>query len=371
VENNSFLSKVYAKPDISLSQKMAKQDIKNCSLEDLSEFFRDRGYSHFYAKQIFAWVYKRGIENFNLMTDISKEARRFFEKIFYFSHLCLLKREISKDRTEKFLFQLSNGSKIETVLIPEEKRNTLCVSTQVGCKFGCKFCVSGLRGFKRNLSVSEIINQYLDTKKLAEPKKITNIVFMGVGEPLDNFDNVVKSIKILMESCGVYFGKRRICISTIGMPSKIKKLADLNLRVKLSVSLHSADPFKREKLMPATKRYSLADLIKAIKYFSYKEKFPVTFEYIMIRGVNSSKEDAYNLVKLVKNVNSKVNLIPYNPSTFFKWQTPPNEEIEQFKKILKKHNVFFTLRKPRGQDIHASCGQLRAEFDQKPCPPRR
>jgi 23S rRNA (adenine2503-C2)-methyltransferase len=341
---------------------MVKQDIKDLSLEDLTHFLKHKGYPSFYAQQIFGWIYKKGIEDFNSMTDISKEARLNLCKNFYFSKLSLIKRETSQDRTEKFLFKLSDGSKIETVLIPEGKRLTLCISTQVGCKFRCKFCVSGLGGFRRNLTVSEIVNQYLELIPIIKPRKITNIVFMGIGEPLDNFDNVVKSIRILREPQGVYFGKRRICVSTVGIPSMIRKLADLNLGIKLSVSLHSADQATRAKLVPAQKKFPLTGLIKAIRVFSRKEKFPVTLEYVMIRGVNISREDALKLARLAKSINCKVNLIPYNPSSYFKWASPLQREIEEFKGILKRYHILFTLRRSRGQDIQASCGLLRGRF---------
>ena len=338
------------------------EDIKEYTLLELKKVIEKKGYPSFYAQQIFGWIYKQRQEEFELMTNISKEARRWFKKTFYFSRLNLVKREVSCDGTTKFIFELSDGEKIETVLIPEGRRQTLCLSTQVGCKFRCRFCVSGLNGWVRDLTTSEIVNQYLEVERVIKPVKVTNIVFMGIGEPLDNFNNVVKSILILSEPYGIYLGKRRICISTIGLIPQIERLRKANLGVKLSLSLHAGDNQTREKIISVSKRYPLDELMKVVRRFSWEDKHPLTFEYLMIRGLNSKREDALKLVRLVKNINCKINLIPYNSSPYFNWQPPLEEEIQEFKDVLKKHNVFFTLRKPRGRDINAACGQLRAYF---------
>lgn len=338
------------------------EDIKDFGLEELKESLLNKGYPRFLARQVFSWIYGKRIEDFSLMTDISRKARKFLENNFYISGLKLLEKETSIDGTEKFLFRLRDNSTIETVLIPEGKRNTLCISTQVGCRFRCAFCVSGINGFKRNLKSSEITGQYLEVSRFKKTKPVTNIVFMGIGEPLDNFDNLVKSIGILTDPSGISLGKKRICISTVGIIPELKELIALNLGVKLSVSLHSADAFKREKLMPIAKKYPLDELIKVVKDFCRKIKVPLTFEYILIGKVNSSRQDALKLAKLTKNINCKVNIIPYNPSSYFKWLKPSSEEIEGFSDVLRKYNLLFTLRKPKGWDINAACGQLRAKF---------
>jgi len=338
-----------------------REDLKSFSEEELKEIFKNNGFSHYNASQLFAWAYKRRVENFDLMTDLSKDAREFLKKNFIFSSLKIQKKETSKDQTEKFLFGLDDGSTIETVLIHEGIRSTLCVSSQVGCRFKCAFCMSGKEGLKRDLTVSEIINQYLYVADLIAPKKITNIVFMGVGEPLDNFENVLKAIKVLMNSSGVSFVKRRICISTCGLIPQIKKLTDLNLGIKLSISLHSADEENRSKIMPVNKKYPLRELMPALKAFSKKERYPVTFEYVLIKDLNTSKEDAIKLARLLSGMRGKLNLILYNAS-FLKYNPPPKEQIESFTAELKKRGVFFTLRKSKGQDIAAACGQLRASW---------
>jgi len=336
------------------------RDIKEYTLEELKEFLSKNNFPKFYADQIFNWIYKKRKENFDLMTDLSKKAREFLKNNFYFSQLKMVKEEESSDGVRKFLFELEDKCKIEAALIPEGKRSTLCLSTQVGCKFACKFCLSGKYGFKRDLKTSEIINQYLFISDLISPQKITNIVFMGIGEPLDNFFNIIKAIKILIHPKGLYFGKKRICISTCGLIPEIKKLKDLNLGVKLSISLHSADERIRSKIMPINKKYPLKELIKAVKEFSLKQRYPITFEYILIKGLNTSKKEAFKLAKLLKGINCKINLIPLNPC--FSFLPPTQKEINLFKEEIKKHKLFFTLRKSRGKDINAGCGQLRAQF---------
>lgn len=365
------------------------QDIKNFTLEELEKSLKEKNYPRFCAHQIFGWVYKKRVEDFGKMTDISKQAQQFLKDNFYFSMLKLLKREISQDKappskvsggslrpmdkTEKFLFGLEDNSCIESVLISQVSRLTLCISTQVGCKFGCKFCLSGKDGFRRNLKVCEIANQYLTVADLIAPRKITNIVFMGIGEPLDNFSNTVCAVKIFTHPQGVYFGKRKICLSTCGLVPQIKKLADLNLGVKLSISLHSPDEAARSKIMPINKKYPLSELIRAVKDFNKKEKHHITFEYVLIRGLNTSKEDAQKLAKLLRGVNYKINLISFNyacaragtyarKDTCLGFKSPTDAEINNFKNELKKRGVFFTLRKSKGADINAACGQLRALF---------
>jgi 23S rRNA (adenine2503-C2)-methyltransferase len=337
------------------------RDIKDYSLEELKTFIVKNNFPRFYAQQIFSWLYKKRVENFDLMTDISKKGREFLKSNFYFSQLKLLKRKTSCDGTEKFLFGLEDNNCIETVVIPEKERNTLCISTQVGCKFSCKFCLSGKDGFKRNLETSEIVNQFLMVSDTISPSKITNIVFMGIGEPLDNFYATVKAIEIFTQPEGIYFGRRRICISTCGLVPQIKKLKDLNLGVKLSISLHSADDKIRNRIMPINKKYPLKDLIKVVKEVAKKERFPITFEYILIKGINIDKNSAEQLAKLLKGINCKINLIPFNEINS-EFQSPTNKEINEFKNELKKRGIFFTLRKSRGKDIEAACGQLRFSF---------
>jgi 23S rRNA (adenine2503-C2)-methyltransferase len=275
--------------------------------------------------------------------------------------LKIKKEKTSKDGTRKFLFELSDGNYIETVLIPEGKRLTLCVSSQVGCKYKCSFCMSGQGGFKRNMNISEIMNQFLQVSDEVLPKKITNIVFMGIGEPLDNFQNVTKAIENLTNSAGINFSSSRISISTCGLVPEIRKLIDSETGVKLSISLHASSDELRNKLMPINKKYPLKDLMAVLREFSRKKKSAVTFEYVLIEGMNVSEQDARKLVKLLHGIHAKLNLIPYNASAF-KWKVPDKEKIRNFTEILKKKGIFYTLRKSKGQDIEAACGQLRANY---------
>lgn len=335
-----------------------KEDIKNYTLEELKSCFKSKNIASYTAMQIFSWIYSKRVENFNLMTDISKKVKDLLLENFYFSKLKIAKREISLDKTEKFLFELSDNAAIESVLIPETYRSTLCLSSQVGCKYSCKFCTSGSRGLKRNLTAGEIVNQYLTISDLTA-RKITNMVFMGIGEPLDNFEMTVKAIKIFSEHRGLDFSRRRITVSTCGIIPQIEELSRLKLGVKLSVSLHSADSDMRSKIMPVNRKYPLALLMKTLKSFSKNEKYPVTFEYALLGSLNTSKPEAQKLIQLLKGIDCKINLIPYNAAQGI-FKEPGSSEIEDFCNELKKAGLFYTLRKSRGADIHASCGQLYA-----------
>ncbi|MCF7887231.1 MAG: 23S rRNA (adenine(2503)-C(2))-methyltransferase RlmN [Candidatus Omnitrophica bacterium] len=334
------------------------ESIYDLSLKELQEKLILKGFSRYSAKQIFAWIYKEKTQDFSLMTNIAKGKREELAKMFSFINFKILKKEKSKDGTKKYLFQLADQEAIETVMIPEKQRNTLCVSTQVGCKFNCKFCASKIGGLIRNLSPSEIVNQYL---QLSRENKITNIVFMGIGEPLDNFLNTIKSIKILTEPKGLNFTNRRISLSTCGLADKIEKLADLNLGIKLSISLHAAEDKKRTQIMPINKKYSLNQLAKSLNYYQKKQKYPPTFEYILINGFNLGDNDAKKLAKLVNKTGAKLNLIPYNLTNTSSKSTDL-AEIKYFQQKLREKNVIFTTRKSRGDDIKAACGQLRSFF---------
>ena len=337
------------------------ESIYNFTESQLKDKFTSKGFPGYTARQVFGWVYGKKVQDFDLMSNLSKEMREFLKENFSILKLSLIKKEKSSDKVEKFLFKLEDGLAIETVLIPESSRSTLCVSTQVGCKFKCLFCASGEKGFKRNLTTGEIISQYLSVSSLKASSKITNIVFMGIGEPLDNFENTINSINILMNSAGINFSKRRISISTCGLIPEIKELAKLKLGIKLSVSLHSADDNIRNKLMPINKKYPLEELIPAIREFSKVSKDPVTFECVLIQGINTSIDDAKKLAKLLNRINGKANLIPYNGISS-KFKAPDKETADIFSQELKRRGVFFTIRKSRGQDIDAACGQLRAEY---------
>jgi 23S rRNA (adenine2503-C2)-methyltransferase len=338
---------------------MEKQDIKNFSFEELKEFLQSQNQKIFHATQIFSWTYKRGVEAFDLMSDLSLELRNILKNNFYFSELKAKEIKKSHDSTEKFLLELEDGSFIESALIPTEKRNTICLSTQVGCRFCCKFCASAIGGFKRNLSTAEIISQVLFIKKHASDKRITHIVLMGTGEPLDNYENVLKAIRIFNSVQGLNIASRRITISTSGLIPGIKRLSKENLQIELSVSLHAADNKTRNMLMPINKKYPLDELIRELKDYFAKTGRQITFEYIMIHELNCDLESAKRLGLLLKGFDCKLNLIPYNRIDEFDFEPPTKLEVLFFQNQLSKSGIRATLRMPRGRDINAACGQLR------------
>lgn len=335
--------------------------VYNFTLSELSEVIINQGLPRYIARQVFDWIYKKRVCDFDQMGNISQKARSFLKKTFNFSRFTLIKKQISSDGTEKYLFELLDKALLETVFIPEKERATLCLSSQVGCKFRCSFCSSGALGFKRNLETGEIIAQYLWA--VDQGKVPTNIVFMGIGEPLDNFDNVVKAIRILTDTQGIGFSKRKICISTAGFTPVIKKLLELDLGIKLSISLHSADETVRSQLMPINRQYPLKELIATLKNYRQKAHYPFTFEYALMAAVNTRQKDVALLSRLLHGLRYKINLIPLNEAQG-PYKLPAQKEIEEFTAALKKKGVIFTLRKSRGQDIAAACGQLRSTMSE-------
>ena len=341
------------------------QDIKNLSLEELENVLTDWGELPFHAKQIFSWVYEKGAIDFEKMSDLPAGLRRRLKDNFYLFSLNLVKKIKSKDGTEKFLFELSDRNYIETVVIPTEKRVTVCISTQVGCKFACAFCASGLFGFKRNLTCAEIIEQILYLKNNCPARRLTHLVFMGIGEPLDNYDNVIRAIRIINSKYSFNIGARRITISTCGIIPGIKRLSEEGLQIELSLSLHAADDKTRSQIIPINKRYPLNELIKTCREYIKKTNRQLTFEYILIKGINSDLQNAKNLSTILKGLNCKVNLIPANPVKERHIEPPKKEEIALLRDYLVKQGINVTLRKPRGQDIEAACGQLRLRYAKK------
>ncbi|MDD5044807.1 MAG: 23S rRNA (adenine(2503)-C(2))-methyltransferase RlmN [Candidatus Omnitrophica bacterium] len=340
---------------------MVKENILNFDLKELEQYFLKQGRKKFHARQIFTWIYKKDIRDFSLMSDLSAELRKELAEEFTILDLELVQELESRDGTRKLLFKLKDGQVVEAVSIPTEKRITGCISTQVGCKFSCAFCASGLMGFKRNLETGEIIAQVLFLKgNLSE--RINNLVFMGIGEPLDNYDNVLKAIRIINAASGLGVGARKITISSAGFIPGIKRLMGEGLQIELSVSIHAADNTTRNLLMPINKKYPLPDLMRTLKEYIQKTNRQVTFEYILIAGVNSGITHAQNLSKMLRGLNCKVNLIPCNPVKELGYEPPGKLEILLFKDHLLKAGIDTTLRLTRGRDIQAACGQLRMEF---------
>lgn len=341
------------------------KNVCDLNLVELESELKKLGEPSFRAKQIFSWIYKKSVIDFDQMSDLSPGLRKLLKQEFSILDLKLAKKAESVDGTQKLLFELGVKDYVEAVIIPTDTRVTGCISSQVGCKFSCKFCASGLNSFKRNLTCGEILQEVLYLKNHAPDKKLTHIVFMGTGEPLDNYDNVLKAIRIINSDYAFHIGARRITISTCGLIPEIKKLMSENLQFELSISLHSADDEVRSRLMPINKKYPLKELIKTCKEYFNKTKRQVTFEYLLIKNLNSDLQSALNLGRILQGCDFKVNLIPANAVKECGIEPPERKEILFFRDQLIKAGLNVTLRKPRGQDIDAACGQLRLRYENK------
>lgn len=339
---------------------MSKIDIKNISKDELIKELVRMGEKPYRAAQVFKWLYKAGVKSFGEMTDLNKELREKLKEKFHITKIVALDSKRSLyDGTTKYLLKLEDSHTIESVFLPEEERTTLCLSSQVGCKFGCSFCASAPFGFVRNLKASEILDEVLFMGGHNKEFSITNIVFMGIGEPLDNYNNVIRAIRILNDKDAFKIGARRITISTCGIVPGMEKLAEEKLQIELSVSLHSADDKIRSALVPINKRYPLNDLIAACKDYTKRTKRIITFEYILIKGVNASEGDAFKLARLLTGLMCKVNVISYNQIRTKVCEAPAIEGVKNFIRTLKSRAVNVMLRKSKGEDIDAGCGQLR------------
>jgi len=346
----------------------AKVDIKSVQLHELEESVRALGEPVYHATQIAEWLYKKRAASFDEMTDLPRKLRLQLAEQFSFGKIDVVRVLGAQDTTRKFLFRLSDEALIESVLIPaspalygmRSDRRTVCVSTQVGCAYGCKFCASGLEGFSRNLRPNEIIDQILAIEREASDK-IDNIVFMGMGEPLANFDNVMGAIRIINARRGLSIGARHITVSTSGLAPQIRKLAEESLQIRLAVSLHGANDQVRNQIMPINRRYNIETLLSACDYYASRKKQHLTFEYILIEGVNDSDEQARLLARHAQRVKAKVNLIPYNTVRGLPWARPSQDRQEKFLSILVADKIPATLRREKGHDIEAACGQLRLQ----------
>lgn len=342
------------------------RNIKELTLEELKQVLKGWGGQEFHAQQIFSWIYQKGITDFAGMSNLPLDLRKRLKENSYLWDLEIIKALKSKDGTQKFLLRLKDGNLIEAVVIPTEKRITGCISTQVGCKFACRFCASGLSGFKRNLTCPEMLEEVLYLKNNAPNRKLTHIVFMGIGEPLDNYDNVLKAIRLINSPTTFNIASRRITISTSGIVPAIKRLANEGLQIELSISLHSADDKIRSEIMPINKKYPLKELISACKEYIQKTNRQITLEYVLIKGINSDLPSAQKLGRILKGLKlAKVNLIPANPIKEYNVTPPAKLEILLFRDYLLKQGLNVTLRRPRGQDIEAACGQLRLRYEKK------
>ena len=338
-----------------------KEDIRNLSLKELEEYLVSINEPLFRGKQIFDWIYQKGIGSFDQMRNIPKSFCSELSNNFCISRAVVSDQQISSDGTAKFLFELNDGERIETVLIPTASRITVCVTSQSGCKFGCRFCASGIGGWKRNLSVAEILDQILYVKEKAKEyeRTLSHIVFMGTGENFDTYDNLMKAIRIINTKEGLNIGARRITISTVGIIPRMKDLAQENIQVELAISLHGYNEKSRNILMPINKKYSFTDLMKACRDYIQTTNRQITFEYILIKGVTCTQKAVGELAKHFKGMTCKMNLIPYNPVGEFSHKTPSREEMYKFRDLLIQSGIHSTIRMPRGKDINGACGQLR------------
>src|SRR4030067_1590472 len=342
---------------------MKKADLRDLDLAELEDFALALGLQRYRGRQLFHWVYGKGVASPDMMTDLSKECRELISEKAYISTLREVKKQLSADGTEKFLFELEDGHRVESVLIPEEDRLTLCISTQVGCGMGCTFCLTGKGGLARNLKSSEIVNQVLHVQKgLPERKVITNIVIMGMGEPLSNYNNVTKAIEILKHPLGPAIGARRIPLSTPGLVPGIKKLGEGSLNINLAISLNASTDEQRSQIMPVNRKYPLKKLIEACRDFPLRKGRMLSFEYVLLEGVNDRPEDARRVSNLLKGIPCKINLIPFNEFPGAPYKRPSEEAVLRFQEILTSNNYSVFIRKPRGRDILAACGQLREDI---------
>jgi len=338
----------------------AQTDLKNLTQQALVEYAESLGQPAFRGRQILAWIYKPGITNFEQMTDLAKEFRSILAVHAFMSRFTNPITEISHDGAVKFGFRLEDGFTIESVLIPEEDRNTICVSSQAGCAMGCRFCLTGAMGFTRNLNCSEIVNQVCAVRDWMRDNnrgKLTNIVFMGMGEPLANLDNLLAALSLLTEQRGLDFSARRITVSTCGLVPQMLTLGALT-KVNLAISLHAADNTTRSSLMPVNDRYPLEDLLAACKQYPQKKRQRVMFEYTLLDGINDSADTAHRLACLLEDIPCKINLLSMNDGGDQRYKSPPAKTILRFQRILREEGYTVFVRQSRGEDISAACGQL-------------
>jgi len=339
----------------------SKKDIRGMTEEELKQFFLDHGEKAFHGKQVYEWLWKKGATRFAVMSNLSKGTRRLLKDHFDIPSLEPAGQQSSRDGTLKMVFRTVDGELLESVLIPRKNRATACISSQIGCKLACTFCATGKLPFRRNLTAGEIYDQVLAVRQKAQERlnlPLSNIVYMGMGEPLLNYDQVAASIRVLSSDKGLGISPRRITVSTVGIPDAIRKLANSDLRTELAVSLHSAIDETRSRLAPINKKYDLQTLKQALIYFHQKTDKRITFEYLLLKDVNDQIADARALAEYSKNFPVKINLIEYNQVEGSGFHKPDSQRVEAFKAFLEERNMIVNIRKSRGEDIDAACGQL-------------
>ena len=342
---------------------MSKLNLKGVTRQELVEHLAGIGKERYRADQIIRWLYLQRVKDIDKMSNLSLSCREHLQGFSFVGQIELVKEQKSQDGTRKFLFRLDDGHTIETVLIAEKDRLTLCISTQVGCRMGCRFCLTGGSGFERQLSTAEIVDQVIQVADILDPEsqargEISNIVLMGMGEPLDNFDEVVKALEIFMYDDGMQFSHRRLTLSTCGLAPEIIELGK-RIYVSLAISLNAADDALRSELMPVNRRYDLAQLLAACRTYPATNQRRITFEYIMFAGLNDSLADAERLAELVGDLPAKINLIPFNEHPELPFKRPEHQRIVDFVNCLQGYGMTVMTRRSKGADISAACGQLR------------
>jgi len=346
-------------PSLNSSEQV---DLKNLGLSELRELIASLGKERYRLLQVLKWLYPIGIHSIADMTNLSKKFREELSQVSFVSRLLPARIEEARDGTKKFLFQLDDGNRIESVLIPDKSRLTLCISTQAGCAMGCRFCLTGKKGLKRDLTASEILNQILAVREnRPENTSITNIVLMGMGEPLANYENTLKAISWMSCPDAFKFSSRRITLSTVGLIPEIERLAREKVTFQLAISLNASNDETRSRLMPINRRYPLKDLLAVCRRFPLRPRTRITFEYVLIEGVNDSIQDAKELVRILRGIPSKVNLIPLNEAPATPFKRSPEEKIRKFQEVLMESGLTTIVRTSKGLEISAACGQLEAK----------
>lgn len=338
---------------------MEKKDIASYSFEELQEEMLAIGEKGFRSRQIYSWIHEKLVDDFEEMTNLPKTLRQKLESAYEIRRVEMEKRQISKiDGTNKFLFCLKDGNMVESVLMKYKHGNSVCISSQVGCRMGCRFCASTLDGLERNLTPSEMLRQVYQIQKITG-ERVSNIVIMGTGEPLDNYDNFLKFIHMVSDEHGLNISQRNITASTCGIVPNIRRLAEEKLQITLALSLHGSNQEKRRSLMPVANKYELHEVLEACDYYFEKTGRRITFEYSLVHGVNDTPEDAKELMGILKDRNCHLNLIPVNPIKERKYEKPDKKSAENFKNKLEKNGINVTIRREMGSDIDGACGQLR------------
>jgi 23S rRNA (adenine2503-C2)-methyltransferase len=341
---------------------LERLDLAELDPSELEAALEVRGVERYHARQLFRWIYKHGVTDFDRMTDLSRDLRARLQDEFTISTPRVVGDETSVDGTRKLVLELADGRRIESVYIPDTPAQTFCISSQVGCAMACGFCLTGKMGLVRNLTAGEIAGQ---VRVLAAATRLLdapfNIVLMGMGEPLHNYENTMKALRILHSEHGLAVSPRRVTLSTVGIVPGIERLAREPLMPNLAVSLHATTEEQRTALVPPNKKYSLAQILDACRKFPLKKRSRITFEYVMLDGVNDTPEDARRLAKLLSGIKSKVNLIPLNPAPGIPFERPSDERVDRFAQILADRHLTVSVRKSRGRDIRAACGQLIVE----------